>query len=583
LTKKIQEPLKKIVVGETFLIALSEKGRVFSWGWDQKTGCLGLGRESVDQPLPIPELTDVMDIQMGQDHVVALTKNGEVFCWGSAAKGQLGTKTRNSTPAAATEAVSDMPVRVQGALSDEQIMQIAVVRRSTFALSTSGVVYAWGDNHDNTLGLEEQNKPFVELPTRLTLLGENRIKKLEIFENRTIIAHVRHEDDDMPEVALGKPSDDQEAEIFRGIDEMRKVMEQTQKWWHDLLAIKYGQPYELPQDTALTGGKAKDTFIRSGAIKDDLKVDVDQLERADKLLGALVDNGCKELMRIRDVPGTRNVKFILAMFIDEVRLRREKVNRTLSARRIIDLKKKAGQRSACFVPDFGANPHEEIRKIIAVNRELQQMLEICKHLKPVDVLSAELQTTLWECLECKLELHATRVELLKSAENTPCDPMLPALYVIRDRWNSLRQFSVDSLYMEAEKHAEQFAGNDVEHLKYLVKASNAKIEQLEHIDEDRIISHNALVPSLCYDLLRENANLRKMTNNFQLHVLMIHENKNIMNGFFNDEDGDAGMMYPPQQQNGQGGLANRTRERQRGTLARSPNVSNAGRTQLPAF
>ncbi|CAE7949407.1 hypothetical protein AK812_SmicGene22394 [Symbiodinium microadriaticum] len=32
---------------------------------------------------------------------------------------------------------------------------------------------------------------------------------------------------------------------------------------------------------------------------------------------------------------------------------------------------------------------------------------------------------------------------------------------------------------------------------------------------------------LCYDLLRENAELRKMTNSYQLHVLMLYQGKNI--------------------------------------------------------
>lgn len=542
MTKKVQEPLKKIVLGETFIIALSEKGKVFSWGKDARNGCLGLGNsKTMDTPHVIPDLNNVTDIQMGQDHVVALTKTGEVWCWGSAEKGQLGTNRRPSAESG-QEGCSNVPVRVQGALSGEQIMQIAVVRRSTFALSTSGIVYAWGDNRDNTLGLEEQNKQCVEVPTRLSLLGENRVKKLEIFENRTIIAHVRSEENDrVPDAALRDLGDQQEVEIFKGIDEMRQAMEKTQDWWNHLLTIRYGQPYEMPQDVA--GGKGTDNYIRSGAIQDDLNVDVDRLERAEKHLGALVDAGCEELKRIRSIPGTKNVKFILAMFIDEVRLRREKVKRTISARKIIDLKKNAGQISAYSVTDFGANPHEEIRKIIAVNRELQQMLDILKQVEPVDVLSTELKNTLWECLECKLELHDTRVELLKSADNKPSDPMLPALRIIKDRWNSLRQFSLYSLYMESEKHAEQFRGNDVEHLKYLVKASNAKIEQMVQIDRDRIISHDTLVPALCYHLLRENAELRKMTNHFQLHVIMIHENKNITGGSpGGPEEGGLGFL-----------------------------------------
>jgi len=179
------------------------------------------------------------------------------------------------------------------------------------------------------------------------------------------------------------------------------------------------------------------------------------------------------------------------------------------------------------VTDFGANANEEIRKIIGVTKELQQMLAKVKTIQPVDVLSQELKVTLMECLECKLQLHDTRVELLKAAEAKPCDPMLPALRIIKDRWNSLKHFSLYALYLECETKKLDFGGNDDEHLAYLVRASNAQIDQMLQIDKDRIISHETLVPALCYDLLRENAELRKMTNSYQLHVLMLYEGKNV--------------------------------------------------------
>merc|ERR1719149_590718 len=131
-----------------------------------------------------------------------------------------------------TEEVLWKPAKVE-ALQSEQIMQIAVVKNSTFALSISGVVYAWGDNKDNTLGLEDAKTLKVEVPKRLSLLGEMRVRKLDIFEGRTIIAHVRapEADDDFGAADVGGQSDgrdESEIEIFRGIDMMRDAMEKTQ-------------------------------------------------------------------------------------------------------------------------------------------------------------------------------------------------------------------------------------------------------------------------------------------------------------------------------------------------------------------
>jgi len=255
-------------------------------------------------------------------------------------------------------------------------------------------------------------------------------------------------------------------------------------------------------------------------------------------LDALLNAAMNELKRTQQMPGARNVKFILCMFIDECRLRREKVQRTISARQLTDAKRKTEDISGYSVTDFGANANEEIRKIIAVTKELQQMLDIVKRINPVDVYTQELKTTLVECLECKLQLHDTRVELLKAAEAKASDPMLPALRIIKDRWNTLKHFSLYALYLECETKKLDFGGNDDEHLAYLVKASNAQIDQMIQIDKDKIISHDTLVPALCYDLLRENAELRKMTNSYQLHVLMLHRGKNISQNSLTGKGGE---------------------------------------------
>jgi len=535
LTKKVAGALKKVVLGESFIIALTEKGHVVSWGKDQKNGCLGLGFDgqgqgivNKDLPQELEGLSNVTDIQMGHEHVVALTSSGEVYCWGNGSKGQLGNGTKDQSGMLSSEF---KPVKVEG-LASEHIAQIAVVKNSNFALSTSGIVYAWGDNKDNVLGLEDPTRERVMQPIRLSLLGELRVRKIEVFESRTIIAHVRNpeseEDGGFGSLAeMGMPSkDEKEVEVFKGIDQMRLAMEKTQEWWNHLLNIKHGQPYDMPHDTTVNkdGGGGDSGSV---SIQDDMSVELEKLNRAEKHLDALVTAAVVELKKTQQMPGTRNVRFILCMFIDECRLRREKVMRTISARQLVDAKKRTQEISAYSVIDFGANANEEIRKIIAVTKELQQMLDGVRAVQPVDVLSLELKVTLMECLECKLQLHDTRVELLKDAKGKPSDAMLPALRTIKDRWNTLKQFSLYALYMECEAKKMDFGGNDDDHLAYLVKASNAQIDQMLQIDKDRIISHDTLVPALCYDLLRENAELRKMTNKYQLHVLMLYKGKNV--------------------------------------------------------
>eukprot|EP00929_Paragymnodinium_shiwhaense_P017935 TRINITY_DN12781_c0_g1_i1.p1 TRINITY_DN12781_c0_g1~~TRINITY_DN12781_c0_g1_i1.p1 ORF type:complete len:350 (-),score=89.92 TRINITY_DN12781_c0_g1_i1:113-1162(-) len=323
---------------------------------------------------------------------------------------------------------------------------------------------------------------------------------------------------------LNTDADSAEVEIFKGIDELQKCMEKTQEWWNHLLYIKYGQPYDLPSDTAL--GMEKQGGSGSGTMLDDMHVEPEKLRKAQRSLDALVKTAVAELQRTQQMPGTRNVRFILCMFIDECRLRREKVSRTLSARLIVDLKRESPDISGYAVTDFGGNANEDIRKIIAVQKELQRMNDKLKRVDPVDVLSTQLKVTLMECLDNKMMLNDTRIELLKASQGAAIDSMLPALRVIKDRWNSLKNFSLYQLYCEVEQKADHFSSHDA-HLAYLVNASNAQINQMLEIDKDRILSHDTLVPALCYDLLRENAELRKMANSYQLHVLMIHKGKHI--------------------------------------------------------
>ncbi|CAE7949408.1 unnamed protein product, partial [Symbiodinium sp. KB8] len=330
------------------------------------------------------------------------------------------------------------------------------------------------------------------------------VRKLEVFDGKTIIAHIRVHGQDS-ETTFGRfetmqedggQEEEEEIEIFKGIDEMRKIMEKTQEWWNHLLNIKHGQPYDLPQDSHIVNND-KHPDKPGATIHDDLEVEPERLHRAERHLDALVTAAVTELKRTQQMPGTRNVRFILCMFIDECRLRREKVQRTIAARQLKDAKAKSKEIVAYSVKDFSSNANESIRKIIAVTKDLQQMLDAVKTIQPVDVPSQELKATLVECLECKLQLHDNQVELLKATEGKLSDPMLPALRIIKDRWDSLKHFSLYALYLECEQRQLDFGNSDDEHLAYLVRASNAQIDQILQIDKDRIISHDSMVPGLC--------------------------------------------------------------------------------------
>lgn len=150
-------PLKKVGIGVTYSLALSEDGGLVAWGRDRH-GCLGVGsalggrpkRRCFGPPLPVlfPQgpgtaADPVADIQLGARHVLALTRSGRVFAWGGNQYGQLG--------------VGDDAARCQPALvslpGDEAAKQVVAVEDGSYALAKRGAVFAWGDNRDGALGL----------------------------------------------------------------------------------------------------------------------------------------------------------------------------------------------------------------------------------------------------------------------------------------------------------------------------------------------------------------------------------------------------------------------------------------------
>ena len=129
-------------------------GEVYAWG-DNSYGQLGIGNtENQSSPVKIESLSNVDEIIYCDDlgcSVYARTINGEVYAWGDNSYGQLGignTTYKQSTPQ-----------KIEGLTNVEEIYAEA---HSVYAKTTTGEVYAWGDNSDGQLGIgntENQSRP----------------------------------------------------------------------------------------------------------------------------------------------------------------------------------------------------------------------------------------------------------------------------------------------------------------------------------------------------------------------------------------------------------------------------------------
>jgi len=179
--KKIK--IKKIEAGRSHSVVLDEGGQCYTWGANQYGQCGILSRRrigGVSSPKHVEALAKVriVDISAGDFHTLALTGGGRVFCWGGGFEGQLGTgyiyqmnpkpKLVSDLDFVAIEAGQEWKAKqkekptlqMNGGSSRSsnldntpRIISVTAKGNSSFAVSSTGHVYAWGCNDAGNLGL----------------------------------------------------------------------------------------------------------------------------------------------------------------------------------------------------------------------------------------------------------------------------------------------------------------------------------------------------------------------------------------------------------------------------------------------
>ena len=152
--------------------ALTSTGRVLAWGYN-KEGELGDGttvNSDVPVPVMLPPGTVVRVISAGATHTLALTSTGQVLAWGINVSGQLGdgTTTTSGTPVQTQipPGVTVTAVAAGGEFAGGE---------HSLALTSAGLVLAWGDNIAGELGdgsTTDRHVPvFAHLPQGAKIRG----------------------------------------------------------------------------------------------------------------------------------------------------------------------------------------------------------------------------------------------------------------------------------------------------------------------------------------------------------------------------------------------------------------------------
>lgn len=148
--------------------ALLEDGTVHAWGNNQ-AGVLGIGEEhqglvSVTSQTVLSgvqiEHLDQLVLSSNMDRGYAI-ENGTLYAWGNNANGILGVGADAGNLVWTPQAV-EMP-------EDSGAVRSVLTNRKgqTFALTQDGVLYGWGNNAGNTLGLSTGALNVVTQPTQI--------------------------------------------------------------------------------------------------------------------------------------------------------------------------------------------------------------------------------------------------------------------------------------------------------------------------------------------------------------------------------------------------------------------------------
>lgn len=165
-----------VAAGGAHSLALTSDGRIYAWGGNLSGQLGNNSRNTSGVPVEVDMSgallgKTVVAVAAGGDHSLALTSDGRVFAWGSNNNGQLGN---DST----TNSLVPVPVNTDGVLAGKTVVALTAGVWHNLALTSDGMVVAWGYNSSSQLGTNDMPNSKVPVLTAPAALAGKTIVAL---------------------------------------------------------------------------------------------------------------------------------------------------------------------------------------------------------------------------------------------------------------------------------------------------------------------------------------------------------------------------------------------------------------------
>ena len=173
-TPSVQEDATKIgnivnvVGGDRTTLALTEDGSVYGWGRNNygQTGNQTQNDSAVAEVQGLPAGDPVVEIYAGSEHSMALTESGKLYSWGLNDRWQLGRENTGDTDHGYIFEPTAGQVNIPA--GETIISASSAGGHMNYAVAESGKIYSWGEGDFGVLGDNVYNSHTINTPTDMS-------------------------------------------------------------------------------------------------------------------------------------------------------------------------------------------------------------------------------------------------------------------------------------------------------------------------------------------------------------------------------------------------------------------------------